>query len=38
MFDIVTFGHPSLKMKSQNVEYFNAELKNLTDKMCEISK
>ena len=27
MFNIVTFGHPSLKMKSQNVESFDGELK-----------
>ena len=36
MFDIVTFGHPSLKMKSQDVENFDNELKDLTDKMLEI--
>ena len=36
MFDIVTFGHPSLKMKSKNVENFDDELKDLTDKMLEI--
>ena len=36
MFDIVTFGHPSLKMKSKDVENFDNELKDLTDKMLEI--
>ena len=36
MFDIVTFGHPSLKMKSKNIENFDDELKDLTDKMLEI--
>ena len=29
MFDIVTFGHPSLKMKSQDVENFDNELKEI---------
>ena len=36
MFNIVTFGHPSLKMKSQNIVSFDGELKELTDKMLEI--
>ena len=36
MFDIVTFGHPSLKIKSQNEDNFDDELKDLTDKMLEI--
>ena len=36
MLDIVTFGHPSLKMKSNNVTTFDNELKNLTDMMLEI--
>ncbi len=36
MLDIVTFGHPSLKMKSTDVTSFDNELKNLTDMMLEI--
>jgi len=36
MLDIVTFGHPSLKMKSNDVTSFDNELKNLTDMMLEI--
>ena len=36
MLDIVTFGHPSLKMKSTDVASFDKELKNLTDMMFEI--
>ncbi len=36
MLDIVTFGHPSLKMKSNDVNSFDNELKNLTDMMLEI--
>jgi len=36
MLDIVTFGHPSLKMKSTDVTSFDNELKNLSDMMLEI--
>ena len=36
MLDIVTFGHPSLKMKSTDVTSFDSELKNLTDIMLHI--
>ena len=36
MFDIVTFGHPSLKIKSKNVDNFDDELKDLTDNILEI--
>ncbi len=36
MLDIVTFGHPSLKMKSTDINSFDKELKNLTDMMFEI--
>ena len=36
MLDIVTFGHPSLKMRSTDVTSFDNELKNLTDMLLEI--
>ena len=36
MLDIVTFGHPSLNMRSTNVTSFDNELKNLTSMMLEI--
>ena len=36
MYKIVTFGHPSLKSKSTNVENFDNELKKLTDKMLSV--
>ena len=36
MLDIVTFGHPSLKMKSTDVTSYDKELINLTDMMLEI--
>ena len=31
MFDIVTFGHPSLKMKSKNVENFLFEIMEIAN-------
>ena len=36
MYNIVTFGHPSLKTNSIDVEKFNNDLKQLTDRMLKI--
>lgn len=36
MYNIVTFGHPSLKTKSIDVEAFDNTLNQLTDKMLKI--
>ncbi len=36
MYNIVTFGHPSLKSKSIDIDYFDNDLVQLTDKMLKI--
>ena len=36
MYNIVTFGHPSLKTKSIEIDYFDNDLEQLTDKMLKI--
>ena len=36
MYNIVTFGHPSLKTKSIEIDYFDDDLEQLTDKMLKI--
>ncbi len=36
MYNIVTFGHPSLKTKSIEIDYFDNDLEQLADKMLKI--